>query len=186
MRCTFLLVGTLALFAAPAWGQTLSDLQPGSDLQIETRDHRTIYSVLERTGVDTLFVSQGRDPLPRPMPIAEMQSLHVRVPRSSGSGALRGMLIGGGIGGLTGMVIALSSREESQGCGQLSGLCESTVTFAKVIGYTGLLGMAGMAVGGMVGAAAPGSQWKPVPLPQGLSILYPEREGIVVQYAWSF
>lgn len=184
MRSIIAMAGILFLCTAPLTAQTLQDLKPGDRLVIQKDDNGEEY-VLESKNADTLFVSKKGGDVASPIHVSEVEGIRVRVPRSTGSGALIGALIGGGVGGLIGGIIAVASPEEAEECGPFDDFCEAGITSAKVVGYVGLVGMMGLAAGAVIGAAAPGNQWKPVQLEAPLSLrIDTQRATICVRCSW--
>ena len=191
MRSILLLAGVLFLFHTPADAQTLEEkiellaasrtLEPGTELRIQTAGTSELY-VLRNLRADTLFLLRGQENEVLPLPWDHIESMQARVQRSSSSGALRGALIGGAIAGAGAIVYSLSDPVDTPDCGPppFSWFCESPQAL-KVMGTIFVLGMPAMAVGALVGAAAPGSHWEDVDLQGDLRLLVGAQGRVGVQ-----
>lgn len=143
VRVLGLLLLTVGLLrSAPAASQQPA-LEPGMLIRVTTADvpPRRFVSEFQRFSGDTLVVATSHG-LPRALPIAAIDRIEVRQPRSWGRGAWRGAGYGFAIPMAVGL--AFSAVEEGAGAG--------LALFGLTLGPIG---------GAIYGAVRPGSTWKP-------------------------
>jgi hypothetical protein len=120
-----------------------------------SRRHRKIGRVLEVRG-DSLALTEGAGV--RTFAFAGLERVDVRMPRSRGEGAVRAAPIGGIVGLVAGIAVAVAFVRANCAEGEDCGL-------AYVVGPV-YGGMGGAACGGMIGAVAgalfPGRRWQRV------------------------
>ena len=177
------LITALALLAAvsgalPAQAPDTSRLAEGARVRVEAPAlfaGRRVGSVAAMRG-DTLLL-RVRDRAVA-VPLARVERIEVRRgDRRRGAGALRGM----GIGLLSGIAVGLAYAridETSEPCGD--GPCGIGYFIYPILG-----GGAGLALGGVLGAAAGWQRWERVPLPARVG-LAPRRGGLAASASPNF
>lgn len=166
MRFSPLPLGLWALLglAAPALlcAQDRAALQPGDRVRVEAPPQRGTYLVTALA--DGELVLEGADGREVRIPHARLSRLDVdRGPRSRGSGALKGLAIGGGAGIIAGAVVGYASGDDECDPGSW---CIMTMTAGQKAGVGAVvLGSVGGAVGAAFGAVSPGRRWEGLRLP---------------------
>lgn len=186
MRIMAIAASLLVLVPACLNAQLRTVPEDGSRLRLKVSGKSGAY-LLARIGADTLYVNREKDDAFMTIAFEGVEKAEVRVPRSRGWGALRGVLIGGAVGGAVGMIVGIAKWDEADvECGPFDPLCDATTGTAQTIGYMTIFGVAGMGLGGIVGAVAPGERWERFELPRGMSMRIDRGRTLVVQYSRSF
>jgi hypothetical protein len=146
-------------FFLPCISNAQPTVQEGDLVRVRTHDEGTVVGVFR--GIEGVMVQ-----LSYPDADAEeMGSLRLtavsyverRVPRTRGSGTLRGIGIGFGLGALGGAALGYLGRDDDD-CDRGRTFCEPPGT--PVGGGAIIFGGLGTAVGALVGAAHPGEEWQ--------------------------
>ncbi len=186
VRVVTIVVAILILFSVHGNADNKNELKAGDHLRIRMTGAKDKY-VLDRIRPDTLYVYREHDNEFQQIVFGQIEKIEVKVPRSSGSGALRGALIGGGIGGVIGMLYAVATWDDvNTDCGQYNELCSNTASGLRFMGSVAVFGMPGMLLGAVIGAAVPGEHWQQIDLAAGMSLRIDSRSTLLVQYSKSF
>ncbi len=186
MRVAAIVFAFIVLFSVHSNAENKDELKEGDHLRIRMTGAKDKY-VLDRVGPDTLYVYREHDNEFQQIAFGQIEKVEVKVPRSSGSGALRGAVIGGGIGGLIGMLYAVATWDDvNTDCGQYDELCSNTASGLRFMGAVAVFGMPGMLLGAVIGAAAPGEHWQQIDLAAGMSLRIDSRSTLLIQYSKSF
>jgi hypothetical protein len=177
---------TLALWPVHVHAQTKHKLKAGDNVRIKMVGHTDEYR-LESIGDDTLLVRRRSNDEMSKIPTSQVLAVQVKVPRSAGSGALRGLMIGGAIGAGAGLVYGLATWDEvNADCGRLDQLCEDTASFLKLMGSVAVFGLPAMAIGAAVGSASPGTHWQPAELTRTISVGFNANRTVFIQFSRTF
>jgi len=188
MRIGLSAIASLLLWSTLAHSDPPRELKAGDHFRIAMMGGQHEF-VLDRVRADTLFVTHGKQDAVYWIMVGQVQEIEVRVRRSSGIGALRGLAIGGGIDAALGMLVGVANwNDENENCGDspLGDVCSDTISTAQLIGYVTVFGIPGMAIGAFVGAAAPGGTWQPVDLSETLTLRSSSEQVLYLGYAGSF
>jgi len=186
VRVVAIVFAILILFSVHGNAENKDELKAGDYLRIRLTGAREKY-VLDRIRPDTLYVHREHDNEFLQIAFGQIEKVEVRVPRSSGSGALRGAVIGGGIGGMIGMLYAIATWDDvDTDCGDLDELCSNTASGLRFMGSVAVFGIPGMLLGAVVGAAAPGEHWQQIELAGGMSMRINSNRTLLIQYSKSF
>jgi hypothetical protein len=181
VAAAILLLATSRVYATPQ-----TELQAGNRLRIKMSDSSKEY-VLGRVSGDTLVVSSRNDDGMKRIAFDQVQRVDVRVPRSTGRGALRGALIGGMIGAGIGGVYAIATWDEvNADCGDFTPICSNGASGLRFVGSAAVFGIPGILVGAVVGAVAPGERWQSVNLPGNLTMGLGRHRQLSIQYSLAF
>jgi len=134
---------------------------------------RQLEGTVVKANASTFWLSvDGQSPVA--VPLASLKGLDVvgGQRRNAGKGAILGLLIGGSLGVLAG------ASEEDDPPGIMSFSKEDRMALAGVS-----LGLAGLAIGTVVGALTKSDVWKPAPLKHINLGLSPQRQGGLVMSA---
>lgn len=155
---------TVLTLAAPAplCAQESAGLRPGDRVRVEASQQSGTFLVTVLA--DEELVLEDTDGREVRVPHASLSRLLVdRGPRSRGSGALRGLAIGGGAGVLAGAVIGFADGDDD--CPSDSWcLFQMTAGEKASIGAV-VFGLVGGVVGATLGAGNPGHRWEALRLP---------------------
>lgn len=123
-------------------------LSPGTDIRLLVAPDRDIRGDLLEWSSDTLRLQDPGSGFVHVVPTLEIERLRVWQPRTTGQGALHGLLIGSIVGALSLGAVGATDEFMGPGAGFLVGV---------VVGGAG-----GGAVGAAVGAAWTGEHWEDV------------------------
>jgi hypothetical protein len=164
------------------------ELEQGATVRIQRAGERVV-GVVEELRIDTLLVRLDHTgPRPRGrsydvdrytrehVPLSEIQSLELSVPRSSAEGSWRGLGFGFLVGATYGAVIGISVRAASEG---------SDWELITPVGGAVAFGLIGALVGSLAGRASPGVEWEPVDLPVQLGARW-DHNGRRIGFALRF
>ena len=190
MRIYTAAVVLLILFSPRTEADTLNHLRRGDVIRLRVQARNDRY-VFVQTRPDTLYVTRRRNREPHGILFNEISRIDRQVPRTTGWGALRGMVIGGALGAGAGMAYAIATWEEVDiECGDFDELCDDTATtlqnVARLFGCCAVFGMGGMVIGTVLGAAVPGFRWQAVELPQRTGLSYGPGRALTVTYTRRF
>jgi hypothetical protein len=186
MRIVAIISAILVFLAVQVHAEKKHELNEGDRLRIRMMGSSDTY-VLERIRPDTLFVFPQNGDGSRHIAIGQVERVDVRVPRSAGSGALRGALIGGAVGVVAGAVYGIATWDDvNVNCGELNDLCSSTASAFRFMGVITLFGAHTMLLGGFIGAVAPGERWQRVELPGRVSMRIDAGRTVSIQYGLAF
>jgi hypothetical protein len=150
-------IATVALWAAAFQSDVSAQearLSPGTDIRLLVAPDRDVRGDFVEWVGDTIRLQDPGSGFVHAVPTFEIERLRVSQPRTSGKGALRGLLIGSIAGALSlGAVTAVAgANDDFAGPG-------FDFLFGAILGG-GLGGPLGLAVG----ATSPGEHWVDVPL----------------------
>lgn len=156
-------LAALLIAAARVEAQDISVVAPGDLARVEILAVSTsppsaqwMTGRVERAGSDTLWLRAGEARALMPFPSTGYGRLQLRVPRTAGEGAGRGLWMGALIGGGVLAVLAtpISGGDENLAAGSLTGL--------------GALAGAvlGAPIGAIIGGLKPGGRWVSARLPE--------------------
>ncbi len=186
MRIGAIIIAILVLFSTHGYTETKRELNVGDHLRIQMTGSSGKY-VLDRIRQDTLFVHREHDNEFQQMAFEQIERIEVRVPRSSGFGALRGAAIGGAIGGAIGALYALATWDDvNTNCGYLDEICSNTASGLRFIGSVAVFGIPGLVLGAVIGAAAPGENWQQIELTETMTIGIDANRTLFLQYSRTF
>ena len=120
-------------------------LSPGTDIRLLVTPDRDIRGELVEWNADTLRLQDPASGFVHVVSTLEIERLRVRQPRTTGQGALRGLLWGSIVGALSLGAVGASDPFFGPGAGFLIG---------AAVG-----GVGGGGVGAPVGSMAPGERW---------------------------
>ena len=141
MRIIAVVAALLVLLPACLNAQPGTVPEDGSRLRLKVSGKSGTY-LLDHVAGDTLFVSGSKDTQPSPIAFSRVEKAEMKVPRSAGWGALRGMAIGGAAGAAVGMIVGIAKwNEPDVECGAFDPLCEDTFGAMQMMGYIGVIGM---------------------------------------------
>ena len=146
-RAVVLIALTGGLAAASVLSAQQLPLETGTRIRVTAPEISAARFVAEYRGVRTDTLHLAADPnLPQAVPLQAVRRLEVRQPRSASAGAWRGA----GYGFAVPMALAIVVNAFEDGAGAGLGLLAFTF---------------GPAGGALWGAARPGTQWQPIPMP---------------------
>lgn len=169
------IVGALVFGGTVVSAQSLPELRPGMRIQFRAPsvvDGRVTGKIVSRTPAS--FVVIGEREGEYTVGFAALSELKVSRGVSHAAGAVRGALVGGGLGLVVGAIIGLSENSRGQG-----GYTLGPPTFAQglLIGTGG-----GVAIGAALGGYEGLERWEGIHLPAPVALL-PVRHGLGVRLA---
>ncbi len=186
MRVVTIVVAILIIFSVRGNAENVHELKAGDQLRIRITGEKGKF-VFDCIRLDTLYVHRKDDNAYQQIIFGQIEKIEVKVPRSSGSGALRGALIGGAVGGGIGAIYAIATWDDvNTDCGDLDELCDNTASSLRFMGSVAVFGIPGMLLGACIGAAAPGEHWQQIELAGGMSMRINSNRTLLVQYSKAF
>jgi hypothetical protein len=149
---SLMILAVLLVSAGRGMAQEPGSLRSGDQVRLQAQSMKGVYDVVHSTGT-ALTVRDRRTSEEIQLSLANVERLDVRLGRRSrGAGLVRGMALGLLIGAVPGAVLGYAAGDDPPGW-------FSFTAEEKAVLMGTLMGTAGTAVGGTIGAVKPGSRW---------------------------